>query len=153
MPHQHIPNALFQVGTKIILKNQSNQILLLLRANQSSVRQTYWELPGGRVQEHETPEMAMLREVTEETGIIKINNLRLLSMEPSTFRIPITKEFCDAQESDITVGLIFAFYAGSVDSDKIILSSEHTEFQWINERETAEILINAYGPKIVTLLQ
>ncbi len=50
--------------TALIIENDS---LLLLQQNTESSRK--WSLPGGKVEEGETLEAALLREVQEETGL------------------------------------------------------------------------------------
>ncbi len=48
-----------------ILLDDYGRLLLLHR----SAEPTQWELPGGKVEEDETPEMAAIREMNEELGV------------------------------------------------------------------------------------
>ena len=54
----------------IILENDKGEILLYLRDNKPDIPfPNYWDLIGGHVEEGETPEEALLREVKEELDI------------------------------------------------------------------------------------
>lgn len=41
----------------------------------------YWELPGGKLESHETPEAALCRELAEELGIKVVNYQKLRNIE------------------------------------------------------------------------
>jgi len=49
-------------------------ILLLLRAKDRKIEPGKWGCPAGRVEKNETPEIAMLRELKEEAGIVIAGN-------------------------------------------------------------------------------
>jgi len=54
----------------IILENDKGEFLLYLRDNKPDIPfPDYWDLIGGHVEEGETPEQALVREVKEELGI------------------------------------------------------------------------------------
>jgi 8-oxo-dGTP diphosphatase len=54
----------------IILENEKKEILLYLRDNKPGIPfPNYWDLIGGHVEDGETPEEALIREVKEELNI------------------------------------------------------------------------------------
>ena len=54
----------------IILENDNGEFLLYLRDNKSDIPfPNHWDLIGGHVEEGETPEQALVREVKEELDI------------------------------------------------------------------------------------
>jgi 8-oxo-dGTP diphosphatase len=54
----------------IILENDKREILLYLRDNKPGIPfPDYWDLIGGHVEDGETPEEALIREVKEELNI------------------------------------------------------------------------------------
>lgn len=82
---------------------RSGSILLL-----HSVHNNKWHLPGGHVQQNETFEYALKREVVEETGCeLKFyHRIRLV-------------------QSNICL------FIGKLQTDKIILSNEHSGYAWV----------------------
>jgi nucleoside triphosphatase len=60
--------SLYYIGTKAVLFRPDRK-LLLLRITRKNSPDIYWDLPGGRIIDGETPEAALRREVSEETGI------------------------------------------------------------------------------------
>ncbi len=67
-------------GCSIVFLNGRNRILLLLRDEKPGLPCSgMWDLPGGHVEAHETPEQCIVREMDEEMG------LRLCT--PARFRV------------------------------------------------------------------
>ena len=56
------------VVAAIVLINSQNQILIAQRPESKNMA-GLWEFPGGKIQPHETPEAALVREVHEELGL------------------------------------------------------------------------------------
>jgi 8-oxo-dGTP diphosphatase len=56
-------------GIGIIIQNEKGEFLLHLRDEKTSVLTNQWCLIGGSVEENETPELAAIREVKEETNL------------------------------------------------------------------------------------
>jgi len=75
-----------------------------------------WELPGGRVEPHEQPEAAVVREVAEETGlVVEADGLlaaRVFEVVPDT---PV---------------LVIGYACVMVGSADVVASEEHTELAW-----------------------
>lgn len=63
----------YRASVGIIICNFDNQVLWAKRKNQSA-----WQFPQGGIRSQESPEMAMYRELFEETGLCK-NDISILS--------------------------------------------------------------------------
>jgi 8-oxo-dGTP diphosphatase len=57
-------------GTSLIFVNDRGQVLLLLRDDNPAISYpNMWDLPGGRVEDGETPKVCIRREMREELGL------------------------------------------------------------------------------------
>ena len=88
-----------------------------------NVYPSYWDIPGGSVEENELPREAALREAMEEVNQ-KIRIDKIIH-EDSQF---------DASKDTVFTRLV---YAGKIleERDIILDSEEHTDFVWISSLE------------------
>ena len=88
-----------------------------------NVYPSYWDIPGGSVEENELPREAALREAMEEVNQ-KIRIDKIIH-EDSQF---------DASKDTVFTRLV---YAGEIlaERDIILDSEEHTDFVWISSLE------------------
>ena len=117
-------------GTSIILFNSSNQVLLLLRDDRPDIPYpNMWDLPGGHIEEGETPEACIAREMLEE-----------IETDVSMSRRHAVYDFPDRVEH------IF-FMEMDADVESIPLH-EGQRLQWFSAEELPELQL-AYGFDIV----
>ena len=110
-----------------IIKNQKNQILLILR--RSPPYAGTWSLPGGAVQVGETLEEALKREIREECGIdVKIH---------SHFDI-ISRIFPD-EKGKIQYHYVIINYLCLPMEGKVIAGSDAANVRWVSLNELDQI--------------
>lgn len=73
-----------------IVLDGSGRILLVRRANAPA--QGLWSIPGGRVEGGETSEVAVIRELREETGLVgvvirEVGTIRLAAADGGTYLV------------------------------------------------------------------
>jgi len=130
-PENPIGRFMVAVGAIIRLKG-SNKILLVKRSEKLDWMPGEWEIIYGRLDQHETLELGLVREVKEESGL---ENLIIGSISR---RWHIYRgEKCAHNE---LIGLTFIC---ETNQQGIRLSSEHTEYQWIEPGKALDII----GPK------
>jgi len=139
--------ATYHLGIKGLLTNAAGRILLL-KVNPNELHNSqlgeFWDLPGGRVEEGESIEDTLKRELAEEIGATEIYNSKPLGMVLSNLRIPV---------GDTTVGLILGVYTCDAGEDlEIKLSDEHTAYQWFDKLEAAELLRVKYPDDFCDLI-
>lgn len=130
MSGQRANEQLFHVGVKAVIRNTAGQVLLL-KADVSSHRKNtepYWDLPGGRIQEGHYVLQTLAREVEEETGIREFTAPQLLAVTVSNHRIPLNEH-----EEVALLLVIFSVRVG--DGTDIVISPEHTSFEWVGPDE------------------
>jgi 8-oxo-dGTP diphosphatase len=109
---------LFAVGCNAVVFNKKSEVLLLKRSNSPAYRPNLWDLPGGKVEKNETPEIAIVRETFEETGL-KIDLLR-----PFDFEL-LKKPTCNFPVLSIK-------FIAICNEESVSLSVEHDKFIWNN---------------------
>ena len=99
---------------------------LKIKRGLPNVYPSYWDIPGGSVEENELPREAALREAMEEVNQkLRINKI---IHEDSQF---------DASKDTVFTRLV---YAGEIleERDFILDPEEHTDFKWISSLKDIE---------------
>lgn len=114
------------------------KLLLLKKANGIIDNHTgQWEAPGGKIELDENPDREILREILEETGqqgkIIK-------KLTPWTWKLENI-----SGEADV--------YLIEFETRDIALSSEHTEFIWINPKDMKKMENIIFKKKFIEYLR
>lgn len=73
-----------EFGAGIILINNNNEVLLLLRDDKPEIPYpNQWDIPGGRIEDGETPDVTIRREMLEELGHESLSDFRLFKIYTS----------------------------------------------------------------------
>lgn len=111
----------------IILDSATGKILLLKRNDQFHFGE--WEVPYGRLAQHEEVLAGLARELQEETGITKFDVKRVLRL----WHVYRGEKTADKE----IFGTTFLI---SVTNPKITLSDEHTEYCWVEPSEALNMI-------------
>ena len=116
-----IAHTLIEKDGKYLLIKRSK-----IKRGLPNVYPSYWDIPGGSVEENELPREAALREAIEEVNQkLRINKI---IHEDSQF---------DASKDTVFTRLV---YAGEIleERDFILDPEEHTDFKWISSLKYIE---------------
>ncbi len=86
MPHYEYPRPALTADVVALTNSPDSHVLLVRRAHEPFEGE--WALPGGFVDEYETPERAAVREFAEETGLALPGELELLGVYGEKGRDP-----------------------------------------------------------------
>ncbi|HMS50553.1 MAG TPA: NUDIX hydrolase [Candidatus Saccharibacteria bacterium] len=115
----------FNVGIKGVVRRKDGAVLLL-RKNQDD---TFWDVPGGRIDGDESIEQTLNRELSEEL--------------PGIQDIRIGKILCAYRlQKDIALdtSLALVYYeVTAVLPDPVQLSDEHNEYCWVSSLDQAAL--------------
>lgn len=111
---------------KIYIRNIDDKYLLMRRSMHAKNRPNQWDLPGGKVEQDEDPNEAVLRELEEEAGI-KASKPRILMVHSQV------KE---------EVHVVTLLYVGNTEATEVELSDEHTEYMWLSAQEINDLEIS-----------
>ena len=101
---------------------------LLLKRSESQVYPGIWQCVTGKIEHGEKPDETALRELQEETGLTPI----------SMWIVDQVNHFFEAEQNRMNLIPIFGV---EVDSLKITLSAEHTQFKWCRVKEGIELML------------
>ncbi len=114
-----------QVAVKAVIRNIKGKYLIVKENDR-------WQAVGGRLEKGEKLEEGLLREVEEETGIDNIKIGKVIHVD----------EWFSKPEGELK-HIVALFFLCNVASNKVILSSEHSDFAWISPGD-----LDGYGDKI-----
>jgi 8-oxo-dGTP pyrophosphatase MutT (NUDIX family) len=140
---------LFYIGVKALIENEEGKVLLLeadVTYKHKSGMAVYWDLPGGRIDVGDDLEAALAREIREETGITDFTaSPDQLITVLSNHEIPIN--------NGEKAGLALVVYRVTIPSNaKIMLSKEHTDYEWVDKAEAVKRLGNKYPKEFTDVL-
>ena len=131
-------HKLYQVGVKALVTDSEGKILLIKAAK--GFHDAHWDLPGGRIEDNQTPEEALKREIEEEIGVKSVENITFHSGCISNFEMHFDELG--------TVGLVLMAYEVTIpEGAVVVLSDEHTDYEWVNRSELTERLKEKYPPE------
>lgn len=118
----------FQTGVKaIIICNK--KILLISRTmynpNEGFQGEGTWEMPGGRIDDGETKEEGLAREIYQETGIPTDVSMIIYHPEDDNFQEIIKKD------GSIVHRFTFILQLNATEFPQIRLSEEHKDAKWV----------------------
>jgi 8-oxo-dGTP diphosphatase len=105
------------IGCSIIIYSDDNKVLIARRSKSKKKFPLMWEIVGGALENNETPEECIRREVMEELNCT-INDLRL-------FKVYIISEDCR---------YVLIVYTGKL-NEQVQHSSEIEQVKWIDRFE------------------
>jgi 8-oxo-dGTP pyrophosphatase MutT (NUDIX family) len=120
-----------------LVKNAKNEILVIYRRN-------IWDLPKGKIEENELPNIAAIREVEEECGISDLDILDLLDITYHTYKL---------NGKDILKRTYWyeMVYSGN-ENLKPQIEEEITEVKWLKTNNLQEVINNTF-PSIIEALE
>jgi 8-oxo-dGTP diphosphatase len=128
-----MPEQIFQIAAKALIKNDSEQILMV-HIPEWSGNAAHWDLPGGRMDQGEDLLDTLRRELQEEIGCSFVGIPKQLMTFVANITIPVGKE---------RVSLVFVVYQAKIASDsniKLDPNSAEDAYQWFNLAEAAEVM-------------
>jgi 8-oxo-dGTP diphosphatase len=131
----------FYVGIKGVIVKDGK--VLVLRPNAAQGRHDNWEVPGGRIDDDESIEQTLNRELLEEVPNIK--NVRIREILHA-FRL--NKDI----EGDKSLFLVYYRVTADFDGDPQI-SDEHVDWKWIDLNEAKELMPEQMLPAIQRILE
>ena len=120
-----------------LIQNERGEILFMYRRDK-------WDLPKGKIDAGESPEECALREVTEETGIRKV--------ELKDFLLITHHAYEENGKSILKETHWFRMFTTGDQELIPQVEEDITELKWVNESGFAEMIQNTY-PNILEVLK
>ena len=124
-----------QVGVKALIE-RNGSYLFLRRSAAFKAGPQKWDIPGGRIEPDEALEVALAREVREETGLNLSRVDTLLAAQ-------------DIFVADADVHVVRLTYRGAAEGE-VVISSEHDDYRWMTLEEVqGELYVDSYLKEVL----
>ena len=108
-------NHVYGLEVRVLLTDQYGKVLILKRSTDSKTNPGKWELPGGKVNQDESFDHALIREVYEETNL-KIELDHVVGASEQNLHI---------------IRAVHIIMSGKIIEGELTLSSEHEGYAWV----------------------
>jgi 8-oxo-dGTP diphosphatase len=108
-------NHVYGLAVRVLLTDSDGKILILKRSTNSKTNPGKWELPGGKVNQDESFDHALIREVYEETKL-KIELDHVIGASEQNLHI---------------IRAVHIIMSGKIVEGELTLSSEHEGYAWV----------------------
>lgn len=124
-----------------IFRESENGIeFLLLKRSEDQHYPGLWQMVTGKIKEGEKAFQTALREIKEETELVPIQ----------LWVAPTVNSFYEPRDEFICLIPVFA---ARVKSNKVKISSEHTEYKWVNKQTAQKLLAWEGQRKAVQIIE
>ena len=128
-----------------VVQNEAGEILICKMPRERGVFPGQWGLPGGGIEEGETAEAALQRELQEEVGL-EVDQIQPLFFTDGTYH----KTFPDGSQREIY--MLFLLFSCRAASQKVQLNAEFEEYHWVNPEAVKDFDLNVETVKTFTRL-
>jgi len=130
---------MFRKGVSAIIINDENEFLLV---NLKSFKDKYFAIPGGGIEQGETLEKAVYREISEELGI-KQKSLQIVGQSdiPLRFKFKVIKLNRDGVEHEGSERYFFGFKFVGNESDIKVQEGEIRSYKWVSYENLKNYLL------------
>jgi nucleoside triphosphatase len=118
-----------------VIFNKRGEILLSKMPPNRGVFPGQWGLPGGGVENGETIEQGLHREIKEELGL-DITDLTPVLFKDGTYQ----KSFADATRK--TIYMVFLVYRCRAVHENVVLNPEFSDFAWVPPEKLGSFDLN-----------
>lgn len=119
----------FGLAVRALIFDEEGKVLILKRSTESKTNPGRWELPGGKVDQGESFDKALIREVYEETNL----------------KIALDHVVGASQQNLPLIRAVHIIMSGKIVEGELNLSSEHEGYAW-------EFLENLYDYELADWL-
>lgn len=114
------------VSVRALLRDQNTNEVLVTRDSKDNL----YEIPGGRLDENESFDENLKREIKEELGVdIDVNSINYLYSDQNIH----------GRDGTLQAFIVFIININSKDSINIELSDEVTEYKWVNNNNYQDL--------------
>jgi nucleoside triphosphatase len=123
-----------------VIHNEARAVLICKMPPGRGVFPGQWGLPGGGIEEGESAQAALQRELYEEVGLA-VSEIEPLFFSDGSY----TKSFADGRQQEIY--MVFLLYACQAASSAVRLNDEFEQYAWVRREELAGFDLNVETAK------
>lgn len=118
-----------------VIQNARDQVLICKMPSKRGVFPGQWGLPGGGIEEGESAETALRRELREEVGL-EVSEIQTLFFSDESY----LKTFPDGYQQEIY--MIFLLFSCRLASGAVSLNDEFEEYAWVSHEALSGYVLN-----------